>query len=126
MAGCCSIPAFIFGYVIALLTWIEYIEEDYASSAGLAIQRASGPIRTRIDSWSQIPFVDVTVLDAKENWRGCPDSHPEELIFEVWPGTMAVCDELESGDLSFRDDITLGVNCAKKGDADRRKRWHRY
>ena len=46
-----------------------------------------------------MPFVDAIVLYAEENRQGCPASHPEELIFEVWPGTRALCDYLESYDL---------------------------
>ena len=81
----------------------------------LAIQRAYGPIYARIDSWSQVPFVDVTVIDAAENPTGCPASHPDELIFEIWPGTMGLCDYLENEhDRSYE----LGKPCDKAGDVD--------
>ena len=53
----------------------------------------------------------MTVLDAKENFRGCPDSHPEELIFEVWPGTMAACSEIENDRVSLNPEIALGMKC---------------
>ena len=80
---------------------------------GQAIQRAYGPIYARIDSWSQVPFVDVTVIDAAENPQGCPASHPDELIFEVWPGTMGLCDGLEAeGHRKYE----LGKPCDKAGD----------
>ena len=64
--------------------------------AGQMIQGALAPLRARYDSWTQLPFVDVTVVDAQEFPNGCPNTHPEELIFEVWPGTMGVCDRLRN------------------------------
>ena len=67
-----------------------------------------GPVRARVDSWTLQPFVDVTVVDASENPSGCPASHPEELIYEVWPGTYGYCDALEQkGDRSYK----LGKKC---------------
>ena len=58
-----------------------------------------------------MPFVDVRVFDASENLQGCPASHPEELIFEVWPGTMAACDEIENDHASLNPEIALGRSC---------------
>ena len=72
-----------------------------------------------------MPFVDVTVIDASENPQGCPASYPEELIFEVWPGTMAVCDMLESEHQNMGGTIHHGRHCDKKGDVENGKRWHR-
>ena len=67
-----------------------------------AIGRAEGALKARVDSWTQVPFVDVTVIDASENPAGCPASHPEELIFEVWPGITGMCDCLErAGDRDY-------------------------
>ena len=42
-----------------------------------------------------MPFVDVIVIDAEERNRGCPYTHPDELIFEVWQGITGMCDCLE-------------------------------
>ena len=49
------------------------------------------PIEARIKSWQSQPFVDIIVIDSVEFNQGCPDSHPDEVIFEVWPGSTAVC-----------------------------------
>ena len=55
-----------------------------------------------------MPFVDVVVIDAVENPRGCPDSHPDELLFEVWHGISGMCDCLERAeDRSYY----IGVYC---------------
>ena len=66
----------------------------------------------RIESWSQEPFVDVKVVDAAENPQGCPDSHPDELIYEVWMGTMGLCDGLETEDKNYKE-YKLGKTCDK-------------
>ena len=78
----------------------------------LAIQRSYGPVYSRIDSWSQEPFTHVTVVDAEENPQGCPDSHPDELIFEVWMGTTGLCDGLQSPDKEWKR-YHLGKGCDK-------------
>ena len=53
------------------------------------------PLRDRIDSWNQVPFVDAIVLAAEESVLGCPASHPDELIYELWPGITGMCDCIE-------------------------------
>ena len=35
-------------------------------------------------SWESQPFIDVKVIDTTEYQIGCPDSHPEELIYGIW------------------------------------------
>ena len=51
-------------------------------------------------SWEARPFVDILVLtddqagsDTNEN--SCPESHPDDLFYEIWMGTRAMCDCLE-------------------------------
>ena len=111
--GPLSVLAYIFLFGITCWTQHELHWQKYTSNVGQAIQRAYGPIYARIDSWSQVPFVDVTVIDAAENPQGCPASHPDELIFEVWPGTMGLCDGLEAeGHRKYE----LGKPCDKAGD----------
>ena len=76
----------LYGIGITLWTMIEGISKAYSPSIGFAYQSSYAPLNARIDSWTQVPFVDVTVIDAAENPQGCPASHPEELIFEIWLG----------------------------------------
>ena len=42
-------------------------------------------------SWQAKPFVDVIMTTAKS----CPETHPDDLIYEVWLGTRGMCDCLE-------------------------------
>ena len=45
-------------------------------------------------SWSVPPFIDAIVTTS--NLVNCPDSHPEDLIWDQWPGSYIHCDCLES------------------------------
>ena len=63
----------------------------------------------RINSWESLPFVDLIVVDANENYQ-CPESHPDEFIFEVWPGITAKCDCLQRED---ERTYTLNHGCVR-------------
>ena len=45
-------------------------------------------------SWEKQPFVDIRVLDAEE-YPYCPDEYPEDVVYDIWLGTRAMCDCLE-------------------------------
>ena len=109
---CCSLISALFGVGIASWTIHETNVNFYYSSLGSVYSRATAPINARIDSWSQVPFVDVTIIDATENPQGCPDSHPEELIYEVWPGITGMCDCLEREE---DRDTFLYIKCEREG-----------
>ena len=50
----------------------------------------------QLKSWTTDLYVDVIVVDQEAGKvASCPDSHPTELITNVWPGTTHVCDCLE-------------------------------
>ena len=38
-------------------------------------------------SWDMPPFVDVIVTKA----LSCPATHPESLIYDIWPGAKLYC-----------------------------------
>ena len=38
--------------------------------------------RTLVEQWTQRPFSDIIVTNA----GACPPTHPEDVIFDVWPG----------------------------------------
>ena len=61
-----------------------------------------------------MPYVDIIVIDAKENYGGCPNSHPEELIYEVWPGITGMCDCLEREE---DRNYFLYIECQRGDDA---------
>ena len=68
-----------------------------------------------------MPFVDVIIIDAEEFPRGCPASHPDELVYEMWQGISGMCDCLErEGDRRY----FLGIWCEResgKTDGEHRK-----
>ena len=52
------------------------------------------PFKPVLKSWDAKPFVDVRLIST-ENGNFCPESHPEDIIHEVWLGTRGLCDCLE-------------------------------
>ena len=52
-----------------------------------------------MDSWDQKFYTDLLVVDMTDfptdESKDCPESHPEELIFSIWPGTTQSCDAIE-------------------------------
>jgi len=91
-ASILELTAFCLGMWIT----IEGLGMKFRNNIAGVQSKIYSPVQARIDSWTSVPFVDVIVLDAAENPLGCPESHPDDLIFEVWPGTTGMCDCLES------------------------------
>ena len=64
-----------------------------------------------IDSWDQKFYTDLLVVDMTDlstnESKDCPESHPEELIFSIWPGTVQSCDciEDEKEQRAFLNDV---------------------
>ena len=53
-------------------------------------------------SWESYAFVDIIVQDSKDP---CPSEYPDEVIYEIFPGTRQACDCLErEGDRTFKMD----------------------
>ena len=38
--------------------------------------------------WGSYPFVDAIITSS----TSCPSSHPEDLVYDMWPGTRGRCD----------------------------------
>ena len=54
-------------------------------------------------SWESNPFVDIIVQDAQVP---CPSEFPEEVIYEIFPGTRKSCDCLKyENDLIYMDEL---------------------
>ena len=107
----------LFGLGIASWMVHESNKEKYYSDIGMIYERAMGPINARIDSWTQKPFVDAIIVDASQNPLGCPNTHPEELVYEVWPGITGICDCLEREE---DRGIFLHIEC-EKGNKEQHK-----
>ena len=50
-----------------------------------------GELSRLMRSFNERPFVDVMVTDA----YNCPFEFPEDLVYDIWPGTTGHCDCLE-------------------------------
>ena len=67
--------------------WVQNMSELHAVQTALP--------RSIINSWDQKFYTDLLVIETDEQAdesKDCPLSHPEELIFSVWPGTIQACD----------------------------------
>jgi len=43
--------------------------------------------------WATAPFIDMIVVKLAENdQKSCPQSHPDEVLYQVWPGIKRFCD----------------------------------
>lgn len=65
--------------------WMNTIEESTRGSYYV--------VGNLIRSWEQKPFVDVIVTDDAL----CPEDFKEDLVFDTWLGTRAMCDCLQRG-----------------------------
>ena len=53
--------------------------------------------------WSMNPFVDAIVTSE----ASCPSSHPEDLAYDMWPGTVGHCDCLQERQPGMERDYHL-------------------
>ena len=67
-----------------------------------------GEVGEILKQWSRRPFVDIISVLSED---GCPSSHPELVVFDVWPGTMPLC--ICGPDFSSTY-WTLGEKCRNK------------
>ena len=65
-----------------------------------------------VESWSTPPYTDIVVVDASGWVSDCPASHPEDVIYQIWPGTRYMCDCLER---KQKREYYLDIVCDKKG-----------
>ena len=49
------------------------------------------PSQVKYD-WTIQPFTSITVIDADYS---CPEDFPDEVIYNLWPGTRMMCDCIE-------------------------------
>lgn len=48
----------------------------------------------------------------------CPATHPDEVLYDLWPGATIVCDCIERDGQAFRD-----IKCSKGKDGDHNGAW---
>ena len=97
------------GTIGAYLVAYKYrlpVRYNITSEMGDGVGTSSGQVR--ID-WMTKPFTDIAVVDAETK---CPTSFPDEVIYNVWPGTRMMCDCLERNQEYFLD-----IECDRRGDS---------
>ena len=71
-----------------------------------------------LKSWNTEPFIDIIVVDidsASDSSQGCPETHPEDVVYDIWPGTVQVCDCLED---EYKRQLYRDITCEKNGMKD--------
>ena len=50
-------------------------------------------------SWQTKPIVGVRAFTQQkaDSQGGCPPDYPEDIMYDIWPGTRGLCDCLERG-----------------------------
>ena len=101
--GECKVEYFCVGLVG--LTWLlaiaassimlnQGISESWRDSI-LRYWQSSNQVNVLLKSWSLAPFNDIVAIKSGEEEEGgragCPETHPENVIFDVWPGIKYMC-----------------------------------
>lgn len=61
--------------------------------------------------WDQRPFVDAIITPEQV----CPSTHPDDLIWDMWPGSVGYCDCLE---MDGHRHVDLNMMCKGGGSLD--------
>lgn len=83
----------VFFYAIACQSWLVHIWHQGKWRVGYEniVNEGAGSGYELFHSWDQRPFVDAIITDEAL----CPSTHPEDLIWDMWPGSVGFCDCLE-------------------------------
>ena len=94
VGGCFGCYTFIaFALAIASSSWMinQNNSESWKNTILNFTNSATASMSVLEQSWDVKPFVDVVLTDRTI----CPETHPDDLIYEVWLGTRGLCDCLE-------------------------------
>ena len=99
-------------WVLGIFTgsWMCHIVNTDSWKNALESSAIGESVTTQIlqRSWSKNPFIDVYLTTD----NSCPKNYTDELIYDIWPGTRAMCDCLqrsEGGRDYYRDSICGGA-----------------
>ena len=88
----CLIIYVLIAWALAITTgsWMVNIINTASWSNVLEKSQIGESITTQIleKSWSRNPFVEVYPTTEVS----CPANYSDELIYDIWPGTRAMCD----------------------------------
>ena len=114
--GCYAFTAF--ALCIAGASWmINVINADqWRKTIVNYMESETQTVQMLIKSWQAKPFVEIVMIDVEDNQfeQSCPESHPEELMYEIWSGTRALCDCLEQESSRY---IAIDTMCVRGDEA---------
>lgn len=78
---------------IAASSWMVHMSNngDWKRTIQNAVSGESAAADILFKSWQTYPFIDVA--PTTNQW--CPDDFPEDLIYDIWPGSRAMCNCLQ-------------------------------
>ena len=109
---CCSIPAQFFSLVLPFVVFVKFGDGFWELQTIVTAQQKQNQVSdSLLKSWKTEPFVDVIVLDSNKH-QVCPKTHPEEIMYDIWPGTTHYCDCLQRSSNRLYE---LNKKCIKTG-----------
>ena len=96
-ACCCACFSMLMAVIVGIVSAIKLkssgMEQTWMlQNVHLAEAYQNQKIDQLAPSWEKEPYVDIVVQDTSKLMQGCPATHPEEVIYNVWPGTEQMCD----------------------------------
>ena len=115
-AAGCGISIVIVAWIMAIVIFSKMVAQNKSDDWRLGLVKFYGSgantmtkVLTR--DWVLPPFVDIKVRPAEDT---CPYTHPEDVMYEIWPGTRMRCDCLErEGDRL----VDMDMVCQRGDDA---------
>ena len=100
---CCCAIAWQLIFILVIFLGNIYEIEDLDIEINDIIAHRNAIPDSLIKSWTTEPFTDVIVIDIADptvslESADCPDTHPHDVIYEIWPGSRHFCDCLERAD----------------------------
>ena len=86
----CTIFFALLFFVIVLISAFKLLSEGWNESIrALEKERGDADLAIQLaNEWERQPFVSVVSVNATE---GCPETHPDQFMWDVWPGTTIMC-----------------------------------
>ena len=112
----CGIISLIAAWVMAIVIFSIMVAQNRSEEWRLSLVKfygsgASTMTKVLARDWVLPPFVDIKVRHAEDT---CPYTHPEDVMYEIWPGTRMRCDCLErEGDRL----VDIDMVCQRGDDA---------
>ena len=91
---------FVSIFIIAASSWMIYLKNGERWYGKITSNVSTTPLMLK-KSWESYPLVDIIVQDAQDP---CPSEFPEEVIYEIFPGSRESCEIRDDDHISIEMD----------------------